>query len=120
MNLLLSLVVPLLFANQLIGVFQRIFCSPFMIRSIYGFRSSYSWIGTACLKSRREKVLEKLYLRPNSVYCAEVTRCCNTSRCTAIGSFIHCSMRSCRILANLDMAGLNSFIPWAAEAALLA
>src|SRR5580658_9032077 len=64
----------------------------------------------ACLNSRMEKILEKLYFRPNSVYCADVTRCCKTSRCTATGSRIHCSMRPRRNLASLDMAGLNSFI----------
>src|SRR5580658_6701725 len=111
MNLLLSLVVPLLLANQLTGVFQRMFCSPFMILWIYGFRSSYSWIGTAFLNSRIEKVLEKSYFRPNSVYCPEVTKSCRISRWTSIGLFIHSSIRPRRNLASLDMAGLNNFIP---------
>src|SRR4051812_643208 len=110
MNLLLSLVVPLLLANQFTGVFQRMFSSPCMIRWIYGFRSSYSCIGTACLNSRMENILENLYLRPNSVYCAEVTRCCRTSRCVDTGFSIHCSMRQRRNLASLDMAGLRSLI----------
>src|SRR5258708_38794227 len=92
MNLLLSLVVPLLLANQLVGVFHKIFSSPFMIRWIYGLISSYSWMGTACLNSRREKILEKLYFRPNSVDCAEETRRRNTSLCIATGSSIHCSI----------------------------
>ena len=37
---LLSLVVPLLLANQVTGVFQRTFSAPFIIRSMNGFRSS--------------------------------------------------------------------------------
>src|SRR5258708_13647128 len=68
-------------------------------------------MGTACLNSGREKILEKLYFRPNSVYCAEVTRCCKTSLCTAMGLCIHCSIRHRRNLASRDMAGLRSFIP---------
>src|SRR5215470_15771640 len=110
MNLLLSLVVPLLFANQLTGVFHKIFSSPFMIRWIYSFKSSYSCMGTAFLYSRMEKSFEKLYLRPNSVYCADVTRCCNTSRWTATGLLTHCSICHDRSLASRDIAGLNSFI----------
>src|SRR5882762_467552 len=67
-------------------------------------------MGTACLNSRREKILEKLYFRPNSVYWAEVTRCCKTSLCTATGLCIHCSICHRRNLASRDMAGLRSFI----------
>src|SRR5450631_2757048 len=109
MNLLLSLVVPLLLANQLMGVFQSRFSSPSIIRLIYDLRSSYSWMGTAFLNSFIENNLEKLYLRPNSVYCAEVTRSCKTSRWTATGSSTHCSICQRLILARRDMAGLNSF-----------
>src|SRR6185295_2298149 len=72
--------------------------------------SSYSWIGTACLYDFILKSFEKLYLRPNSVYCAEVTRSCKTSRWASIGLFFHPSMRQSLIRASEDMAGLSSFI----------
>src|SRR5689334_7413988 len=81
-----------------------------MIRCIYGLISSYSWMGTACLYDFILKSFEKLYLRPNSVYCAEVTRSCKTSRCASIGWFFHPSMRQRRMRASEDIAGLSSFI----------
>src|SRR5678815_5647047 len=56
------------------------------------------------------KSLEKLYLRPNSVYCAEVTRSCKTSRCASMGLFTHPTMRQSLIPASKDIAGLKSFI----------
>ena len=52
---------------------------------------------------------EKLYFLPNSVYWAEVTRSCNTSRCASTGLFFQASMRQSRILASCDMAGDKSF-----------
>src|SRR6185436_18637870 len=67
-------------------------------------------MGTACLYDFILKSLEKLYLRPNSVYCAEVTRSCKTSRCASMGLFFHPSMRQSLIRASEDMAGLSSFI----------
>src|SRR5688572_19860058 len=109
MNLLLSLVVPLLFANHDMGVFHKMFCSPAMIRWINGLRSSYSCTGTDCLKSLRSKRLEKLYFLPNSVYCAEVIRSCSTSRWESTGCDFQASMRHRRMRAKEDMAGDKSF-----------
>src|SRR5687768_2660372 len=67
-------------------------------------------MGMVCLNVFRLKVPEKLYLRPNSVYCAAVTRSCNTSRCASMGLFFHPSMRHKRIRARDDIAGDNNFI----------
>src|SRR4026207_490686 len=77
---------------------------------MYGLISSYSCLGTACLYDLILKSFEKLYLRPNSVYCAEVTRSCKTSRCASMGLFFHPSMRQSLIRASEDMAGLSNFI----------
>src|SRR6188768_1232201 len=67
-------------------------------------------MGTASLKARNVNSSEKLYFLPNSVYCAAVTRFCNTSRCASIGLFFQASMRHIRIRASDDMAGLSNFI----------
>src|SRR5688572_22802793 len=53
---------------------------------------------------------EKLYLLPNSVYCADATRSCNTSRWASTGLFFQASMRQRRNLANPDMAGESILI----------
>lgn len=71
--------------------------------------SSYSCMGTAALKSRTLKRLEKLYFLPNSVYCAEVTSSCNTSRWASNGLFFQALMRQYRMRARDDMAGESSF-----------
>ena len=109
-NLLLSDVVPLLFANHVTGVFQRIFSSPFIMRKMYCFISSYSLMGTFFLYSLMENNFSKLYFLPNSVYCAEVIRSCKTSRCAAMGLLAQFSIRHDRNRAKRDMAGLSSFI----------
>src|SRR5262245_14516880 len=83
-----------------------------MIRVIYGFRSSYSCIGTVCLKERTVNSFEKLYFLPISVYCADVTRSCKISRCASIGLFIQAWMRHIRIRAKDDMAGDKIFITY--------
>jgi len=63
MNLLLSDVVPLLLANQFTGVFHKIFSSPFIIRNMYGFISSYVWMGTSFLYSFIENNLRPFSLK---------------------------------------------------------
>src|SRR5688572_6707711 len=71
-------------------------------------------MGTAFLNDLTLKSFEKLYFFPNSVYWAEVTRSCSTSRCESSGWFFHASMRQSRMRARPDMAGDKSFtiLPW--------
>ena len=72
--------------------------------------SSYSCMGTACLKAFVVNSFENSYCLPISVIWAAVTRSCSTSLCAEIGCWIQASMRQERNLARDDMAGLSNFM----------
>ena len=103
MNLLLSLVVPDDLAYHFTVPGQRMPGSPWRMRSMSPFSSSYVFTGTLRTKSSYERVLPKRWFRPYSVPAAVCSRCCNTSCCSASGSVKWRSSLCCRGMNALRM-----------------